>query len=320
MPGVGDGNLNCIHDARVATRRIREVLPLTYEWQPRHAIDDLQTRFKRLGRSLGRVRDTDVRIELLRYLESRNPAALPALVEMRQQTERERVRQMRKLVKRIERLGVEGALDRIANGASWHRARFWVAAAGWRNRVRQLVVERAETASTAIVHATGVYFPNRSHAARIAIKKLRYAVEIAAQIRNIADERLMTELKRAQDLLGDLHDRQTLIDDLPGTVHAGPALTRSHLVAQAAGAEIMDLHRRFLERRARLLLACEGARKKVQQPSRSTAALALAGLAAVAGLQARRRLQRLREDEFATEQTRRMRIPVSDSLSAPTTR
>jgi CHAD domain-containing protein len=33
MPALLDGDLNSIHDARIATRRIREVLPLTLEWQ-----------------------------------------------------------------------------------------------------------------------------------------------------------------------------------------------------------------------------------------------------------------------------------------------
>jgi hypothetical protein len=41
LPGVLDGRRDTIHDARIATRRIREVLPLTYEWQRRQAVDGL---------------------------------------------------------------------------------------------------------------------------------------------------------------------------------------------------------------------------------------------------------------------------------------
>src|SRR5689334_17557004 len=80
MPGVLDGCIDSIHAARIATRRIREVLPLTHEWQRRHVADDLSSRFKRMGRALGRVRDSDVRIQLLRYLEARVPVAAPRLV------------------------------------------------------------------------------------------------------------------------------------------------------------------------------------------------------------------------------------------------
>src|SRR6185295_2410792 len=71
VPGVLDGRSDSIHDARIATRRIRELLSLTHEWQRRNVTDDLSTRFRRMGRSLGRVRDLDAQIELLKYLESR---------------------------------------------------------------------------------------------------------------------------------------------------------------------------------------------------------------------------------------------------------
>src|SRR6185503_3920935 len=125
MPGLLDGRLDSIHDARIATRRIREVLPLTHEWQRRHAADDLFERFKRAGRSLGKVRDADVRIELLRYLESRIPHAAPSLVLVRQRQERERLALMRGLLKRFERLGIGEELNRLSSGAAWRGSRFW---------------------------------------------------------------------------------------------------------------------------------------------------------------------------------------------------
>src|SRR5439155_9472455 len=82
MPGLFDGNVDCIHVARIATRRIREVLPLTDEWSRGHDADDSFARFKRMGRSLGRVRDADVRMELLKYLESRIPPAAALLASI----------------------------------------------------------------------------------------------------------------------------------------------------------------------------------------------------------------------------------------------
>jgi hypothetical protein len=44
-------------DAGIATRRIREVLPLTHQWQRREHVYHLYGVVKRLGRCLGRVRD-----------------------------------------------------------------------------------------------------------------------------------------------------------------------------------------------------------------------------------------------------------------------
>ena len=123
LPGLLDGRLDSIHDARIATRRIREVLPLTHEWQRRHAADDLFEKFKQAGRSLGKVRDADVRIDLLCYLESRIPHAAPSLVLVRQRQQRERLVGMRKLVKRFERLGIGEELNRLSSGAAWRGSR-----------------------------------------------------------------------------------------------------------------------------------------------------------------------------------------------------
>ena len=73
LPGVLDGQAGAVHDSRIATRRIRELLPLlTRHHQQPNPADDLHKRFRRLGRSLGRVRDADVRLALLSSLTEAN--------------------------------------------------------------------------------------------------------------------------------------------------------------------------------------------------------------------------------------------------------
>jgi len=104
LPGVLDGIEGSIHEARVATRRIRELLPLLGDRNRRKNIEDLHARFKRLGRSLGRVRDADVRIALLASLEARMPHTAPSLVVLRQQRGQERLTLLRNLIRRLERL------------------------------------------------------------------------------------------------------------------------------------------------------------------------------------------------------------------------
>lgn len=293
LPGVLDGRLDSIHDARIATRRIREVLPLTQEWQRPHVADDLATRIKQIGRSLGTVRDADVRIELLRYLESRLAHAAPSVVIVRQRQERDRSLLMRKLVKRFERLGVSQELARLSTASAWQRTRFWIAMTGaWRHQLRDLVAERAHAASGAVVHSTGVYFPNRAHAARIAIKKLRYAVEVSACTGVLADEPLIRTLRKTQDLLGELHDRQTLIDALQnGSAEKGEIDARQiGLIVRVAQAEIEDLHARVLTRRPQVLEACSRVQRDVQRPETPIRTLAVAGtVLLVTGLEARRR-------------------------------
>jgi len=61
-------------------------------------------------------------------------------------------------------------------------------------------------------HAGAIYVPDRLHAVRIAIKKLRYAVELSTEIAGQRTDATLRALTRSQDLLGRVHDLQMLID------------------------------------------------------------------------------------------------------------
>ena len=281
VPGVLDGTAGSIHDARIATRRVRELLPLLGDVRGRRSIDDLHSRFTHLGRSLGRVRDADVRIALLASLESRIPHAAPALVVLRQQRDEERLRLMRKLIKRLERLDAVRLIELLDD----HRVSFagtsWGVRAGgpWRRDLHSTLSERASAAHEAITHATGVYFPKRVHRARIAIKKMRYAMEIAHATGSADRSGAIRELKKAQDILGDLHDRQELIDNL---AESGPAdkpeiAGQVALLKQVIDAETHDLHARYLARRPAILEICGREQRHSHRPSARSLAAAGAG-------------------------------------------
>ena len=292
LPGVLDGVATSIHDARIATRRIRELLPLLGDPKRRKPIEDLRSRFKRLGRSLGRVRDADVRVALLASLETRMPHAAPALVVLRQQRDQERLHLLRKLVKRLERVEAVRMIEMLDESrVAFPGALSWSLRAGrtWRRDLRYTLRDRAASTVEAIEHATGVYFPDRAHAARIAIKKMRYAIEIA---HDTGAERsaAIRELKKAQDLLGDLHDRQELIDNLTATCSPDKPeiVDQVALLKQVIDAECQDLHARYLTRRKAILDICRGVRHQPQ--SRPVRSLVAAGaLALSSGIYARLR-------------------------------
>ncbi len=298
LPQVLDGHAAGIHDARIATRRIRELLPLVAEERHVGATDDLHARFKRVGRSLGRVRDADVRVSLLASLERRIPHAAPTLVVVRQHRDHERLTLVRKLIKKLEHLEAFRLVDSLAahrpNGldALFAPAR----ARKWRRDLQQLVTARAKAANTAVEDATGVYFPNRVHSARIAIKKLRYALEILHAVGQTDLSAAIRELKKAQDTLGDLHDRQDLSDSLADDAsQANGAVADSSgqvaLVRQVLDAEVRHLHCRYLERRNSIVTICDDmARRTTLAPVPfSRPVLALGALALSSGVYLARR-------------------------------
>ena len=71
LSGVWDGVPEDVHDARVATRRIRELLTILAS--PSGPDAELSESFRQLGRSLGSVRELDVMEEHLRRLAALVP-------------------------------------------------------------------------------------------------------------------------------------------------------------------------------------------------------------------------------------------------------
>jgi CHAD domain-containing protein len=261
LPRLYDGDVEAVHDARVASRRIRQVLPLTDQWHRTNTIEAMTDRFREIGRALGRVRDADARLAMLSSLESRIPPAAPSLVVLRGHHDRLRHRLMRKLIKGFERLDVPTVLRNVGEGRTQaHRP--WVRVGiGWQRQLRRVVKQRAQATCESVHHTTGVYFPNRLHGTRIAVKKCRYAVEIAGEtgVGPGVDD-VLRFLKNTQDVLGDLHDRQILIDELSAMDAPGPAeIDPLHirLVIQIVEADCRDLHAKYLKRRPRLLETCE---------------------------------------------------------------
>jgi CHAD domain-containing protein len=297
IPRVFEGDPDGVHDARVATRRLRALLPLVGEWRTLGEIEMLRRRLRRAGRLLGRVREADVRILALQSWEQRVPPAAPSLALIRGTEERRRLQLMRKIVKRVERDHLF-ALDRsLAFGRA--RRAWWGPRDQWRTTLRNRAREHGRTAEEAVRHAAGIYFPNRLHAARVALKKLRYALEIVEATAGRGPTEATQDLKNIQDLLGELHDRHALVmlladAHLGGEVGAQTGRDHLAVVIDLLESEMHDLHRKYLVRRERISAICTDAGRippgAGSPSSRLLAAGAVLGaLALTSGVSAARR-------------------------------
>jgi CHAD domain-containing protein len=315
LPAIRDGDQEGIHVARVATRRVRELLPLIDRGT--RGLGDLAADFKAIGRSLGEVRDADVQTALMRHLETRISAAAPALVVVRQKRERKRLVLVRALIKQLEEREISKLLDlaRIATRAHLFSWRVW--RPSWEQRLRRALGDRAREARSAIAHATGVYFPNRAHKARIALKKFRYAVEIADETAVWTAHDGIRELKKAQDVLGDLHDRQVLIDHLTAALDSGSLPIEAgqvHLIVQVVEADVHDLHAKYLARRSRLAEICARGEAAADSNLRRTVPVVAGAVAASSVLYALMRRASDRDDAAIEERS------SSAVVSLPTVR
>ena len=278
LDGLDDGRVDAVHDARIVTRRIRELLALVPAGRDGNGDGEVASGYRQIGRALGKVRDIDVRIGLLRNLETHVPQAAPSLVVVRQDHEHERLAKMRRLIKTLEKIDVAGLIEALsARHPSALRTR--LTSGAWQQPLRHLLIERAGRALDRIAHATGVYFPHRAHGARIVIKKLRYAAEIAQAAGSADLTAQIQSLRKGQDVLGNLHDRQVLAETLNDRPRGDVDGDHLKLIGQVLDGEILALHAKYLERRAALREAC----KKIEQSASSRLLARLPDPAVVVG-------------------------------------
>lgn len=265
LPGVRDGSVESLHEARVASRRIRELLPLAGEDPRARAAEPV---IVEAGRRLGHVRDLDVMIDTLDRKERTLPAAALAIAAARRSLRLKVDRDRRALVKALEELelGRVAALrdGRAPAAAAW-RARLGSSARSYRPMVVDRISLRAHKLRTSVINATGLYFPNRVHAVRIATKQLRYIVEIAADTATWTPPHLLNDLKKIQTTLGALHDAEVLRGRVDALVEDVVPKAETSLLVGTLCDDITRLHADYLRRRERLLAIADACTRFASQ-------------------------------------------------------
>jgi len=114
---------------------------------------------------------------------------------------------------------------------------------------------RARELEAAVLSAGFVFAPGPLHGVRIALKKLRYSLEVVERFGRFRLRGSMQQLKRLQDLLGDLHDLQVLAGRVRDAIALSAAGPRPALVAllNEIDDDIRLLHSRFVTDRGSLV-------------------------------------------------------------------
>jgi CHAD domain-containing protein len=198
-----------VHQARVASRRLREALPVLTEGLSHTKGGKAQRKIRRITAALGEVRELDVTLLLIDELTERPHVPAAALSEVRAQVIEARERRRKTMLKRLASVDTS-KLDRrlqAVNHAVMTAAPAWH---GWRSALAVRVARRARRLARAIDDAGQVYAVQALHEVRIAAKKLRYALEIADESGAAPCADSVRAVKRVQDTLGRLHDLQVL--------------------------------------------------------------------------------------------------------------
>jgi len=222
-----------IHRMRVASRRLRAALPLFSSCFPEKEFRFWMREIKKITRALGAARDTDVQIAFLKkYLKAEavpvpkdkpGPVPAPAYADDPVAAYLSKLQKRRKLLQQE----VISVLDEFlaAQVLAGIRAACPVPPAAGRRRRRERYSGILPVAADRIgrclygldryepfVHNPDAVFEH--HAMRIAAKKLRYTLETYAPLYRRDLRKPIAQIKRLQEILGDIHDCDVWIEQM----------------------------------------------------------------------------------------------------------
>ena len=253
LPSAVRGSDIGVHQARVASRRLREAVPvLARDSKSRRKAE---RKMRRVTQALGTVREMDVTVQILDEFARRPGVPRDALEDVRTHVIAERDRRRDAMLERLKRVNAEKLHRRLEEVAieiplaPTHE---------WRETLSGRLGHRVNRLADSIHAAGQMYAPEQLHAVRIAAKRLRYALELVADARVSLVRPFLNTLKRAQDTLGRLHDLQIIEQHVAAVQALPPARRGAHdggldVVARMLGEECRHLHARYIKQVPALL-------------------------------------------------------------------
>jgi CHAD domain-containing protein len=255
VEGARAGHVEDVHQARVASRRLREALPVVGAACPRRVLRRARRRVRRLTRALGPVREMDVALGVLSEdaAAAGEHAAAARLVQGRVDAERARRRAV--LLGALAPAEIAATAEAVREVAH----RLPPGPAAWRAALARRTAVRAAALRERVVAAGLLYGSGALHAVRIAAKQLRYALELSRDLGAARHVRALTTLKDAQEALGRLHDLDVLAGFTAGTDDGNGRAAGESALVNHLQAEARRLHADYLEGRHRLLAVADAA-------------------------------------------------------------
>lgn len=253
VPAALGGESVAVHRARVASRRLREVIPVLKAMPSARRAGGA---VRRVTRALGPVRELDVAGRLYAELVVTTPVHALAHVTLERTLARQRataIRAMRRALSPAQATRRTRALDALALEAPALPATAVTAA------VTTRLAKRAERLAEALERLGVLYDPERLHAVRIAVKQLRYALEIAGEVTRARTVTRLRQLRGVQELLGRAHDLHVLGEHVRAVearivTRSRPAGRDLRRFARLIDGQCRQLHAAFLGRQRTLVV------------------------------------------------------------------
>lgn len=214
-------DIEFVHRARVATRRLRAALRMFARCFGRKKVKRWRKAIRRVTSSLGNARDRDVQIECLCGTLSALNAndCFPGIAHVLVQLEHDRERLQRQVVNAVERLEAGGVLremrratGKVLDGTESEPALMQTPEA--RAEIKRHVLRQLDELLQYETCLTEPEDREHHHAMRIAAKRLRYTLEISRPMFPGRLDEAVETIKKVQAMLGDVHDCDVWLDHL----------------------------------------------------------------------------------------------------------
>jgi len=259
-PKVLQGDdVDAIHDIRVASRRLQQVLDLIYSPPPRE-MRKLRRKIRRCRRALGEVRNCDVlaqRVE--RVLASKRTSRREIWEAIRHYLRQRRAESFQQGVRKLSRVNLAGFYVRLrehldSGGVIRRPGHLAPPSDPATELAPEHFYERIDQSLDRVWQAFEAQLAQSErdprapvfHGVRIAAKRVRYLIEVIHAFGVPGSADTLAWLRNLQQHLGDWHDLEVL-EQMMIEMVARPEFLREHLEI-AMGAEKLILRNRALKK------------------------------------------------------------------------
>ena len=249
LPEAVNGEVEPLHQCRVATRRLRELLPLCGREVSTGIAQRARRRLRRVGRAMGPVRELDVSLEVVDELARQGIVRDETEQRLRQHLLDEREEQREQMLDWLRSINTRKLEHDLAEVARLLGMRQQTDA--WAQMLASRMESRARTLRETVDAAGPLYIADRVHAVRIATKRLRYVLELAGDTGEARTKRAVRDARSVQETLGRLHDLDVLASLMQGLIAAAGAPWHAPLEATRLHVEreCRELHGQYVAQR-----------------------------------------------------------------------
>ena len=249
-----------IHDLRVASRRLQQILDLMYPKPRPQKIRKLRRTIRRSRRALSTVRNCDVLLERVeKALHRRGLSHREVWDAFQDYLKDRRATSFRKALRRLSGLNLPGfylSLKNHLENSTKSPATFSAlsrdnhsspgAASGepMGTRIEEALQETWSELSGRVEQSREDTSAPVLHAVRIAAKRVRYLIEVIHELGDAGSEQALACLRQLQQHLGDWHDLEVMEETLLGMASRPKFLQRHLELALETGKMVLRNRRR----------------------------------------------------------------------------